>query len=137
MNKTMIELAREALALATKPRMHWQDLAALYKFSVTALPALAAEVLRLHGVLNDHGPEGRNVTNGQYVELLGDRDALRDELDRLTEEVARMRQLQRDTCALCAKSGVCLLKTTGDCDGCVMADVRIALLGDEKGDEHE
>jgi len=42
---------------------------------------LMAAYDRLTKERNDHGPEGRNYTNGQYVELLLKYEAMREALD--------------------------------------------------------
>ncbi|MFB0847308.1 hypothetical protein [Paenibacillus oleatilyticus] len=42
---------------------------------------LLADIERLTKERNDHGPEGRNYTNGQYVELLLKYESMREALE--------------------------------------------------------
>jgi hypothetical protein len=49
------------------------------------------EIERLKTILDDHGPEGHNVTNEQYVAALQDIDALRDVLVASTKEIMQLR----------------------------------------------
>ncbi|MBU7320296.1 hypothetical protein [Paenibacillus oleatilyticus] len=48
---------------------------------------LLAEIERLTKERDDHGPEGRNYTNGQYVELLMKYEALQKMLNDVRREI--------------------------------------------------
>ncbi|MDO3682200.1 hypothetical protein, partial [Paenibacillus ehimensis] len=65
---------------------HQKKPAAIYVQCIGCeLDRLQAEVKRLTKERNDHGPEGRNYTNGQYVELLMKYEAMREALEQLIE----------------------------------------------------
>jgi len=50
---------------------------------------LESEVAEMRDTLESHGPDGRNVTNGQYVDLMRECDQIRNDLaDALNHEYA-------------------------------------------------
>jgi hypothetical protein len=70
---------------------HWDDYRRALAGCGEALISAAEEGLRLQSVMADHGPDGRNVTNQQWVDCVTKNHALRARVQELEEQQEQWR----------------------------------------------